>query len=314
MRGYPYVSVLHHDLLQEGEDLHTFCSHIYHYGISWTPSAMEQRIGRIDRVRSLSERRLTAVDRIPNEDHKLQVMFPHLLDTVEVVQVERVLERMNTFLRMMHEGLRTDVEGDGDRHVDLDEAFQQRRRRVPQIADPCTAFPVQENDLRGTVSAPAVKADEAQGLLDRFRQLPSLLGQHTGNLGMRPLLLGAGQVGHRVQPFTLVLIGMHGRTLVRCISPIGQVGTRKRVEEIAHLAANCPVKLGGPGPRGPHLRLTVEGEVLLSGAASIDQCRVDQLIERVLQQADHFERSLLPELDQKLDVFRVDLGRELGHD
>ena len=55
--GYPFVLVTT-DLLQEGEDLHTFCDCVYHYGISWTPSAMEQRTGRIDRVRSLTERRL----------------------------------------------------------------------------------------------------------------------------------------------------------------------------------------------------------------------------------------------------------------
>ena len=46
------------DLLEEGEDLHTFCSAVHHYGISWTPSSVEQRIGRIDRVRSQTDRRL----------------------------------------------------------------------------------------------------------------------------------------------------------------------------------------------------------------------------------------------------------------
>jgi len=37
--GYPFV-LLTTDILQEGEDLHTFCAAIYHYGISWTPSAI----------------------------------------------------------------------------------------------------------------------------------------------------------------------------------------------------------------------------------------------------------------------------------
>lgn len=62
MPGYPLVLVST-ELLQEGEDLHTFCSSIFHYGISWTPSSMEQRIGRIDRVSSQTERRLTALRR-----------------------------------------------------------------------------------------------------------------------------------------------------------------------------------------------------------------------------------------------------------
>ncbi|MCB0787497.1 MAG: hypothetical protein KDC02_25170, partial [Flavobacteriales bacterium] len=92
MPGYPFVLVTT-DLLQEGEDLHPFCSQVYHYGMSWTPSSMEQRIGRIDRVRSQTERRLTGNGEPAEEDRKLQVLYPHLQDTVEVLQVDRVLER-----------------------------------------------------------------------------------------------------------------------------------------------------------------------------------------------------------------------------
>lgn len=51
MPGYPLV-LISTDLLQEGEDLHTFCSSVVHYGISWMPSLMEQRVGRVDRVSS----------------------------------------------------------------------------------------------------------------------------------------------------------------------------------------------------------------------------------------------------------------------
>ena len=100
MPGYPFVLVTT-DLLQEGEDLHSFCSSIYHYGISWTASSMEQRIGRIDRVRSQSDRRLSELHRDAHGDELLQVYFPYLQDTVEILQVERVLERMNVFLKMM---------------------------------------------------------------------------------------------------------------------------------------------------------------------------------------------------------------------
>ena len=104
MPGYPFVLVST-DLLQEGEDLHTFCSSVLHYGTSWTPSSMEQRIGRIDRVRSQSDRRLSGTAVLPEGADRLQVYYPHLEDTVEVLQVQRVLRRMDTFLRLMHEGL-----------------------------------------------------------------------------------------------------------------------------------------------------------------------------------------------------------------
>ena len=49
------------DVLQEGEDLHTFCDRVIHYGVAWTASSMEQRIGRVDRIQSLTERRLRRI-------------------------------------------------------------------------------------------------------------------------------------------------------------------------------------------------------------------------------------------------------------
>ena len=85
--GYPLVLVTT-DLLQEGEDLHTFCSAVHHYGISWMPSSMEQRVGRIDRVNSETERRLTGPNGSADGPAKLQVYYPHLRDTVEVLQVQ----------------------------------------------------------------------------------------------------------------------------------------------------------------------------------------------------------------------------------
>jgi hypothetical protein len=88
MPGYPLLLVTT-DVLQEGEDLHTFCANVIHYGISWTPSAMEQRTGRIDRIQSLTQRRLDNKSEA-EEDKKLQVYYPHLKETVERLQVERV--------------------------------------------------------------------------------------------------------------------------------------------------------------------------------------------------------------------------------
>ena len=65
MPGFPLVLVST-DVLQEGEDLHTFCARVIHYGISWTPSAMEQRTGRIDRIGGLAQRTLDGSDVVPD--------------------------------------------------------------------------------------------------------------------------------------------------------------------------------------------------------------------------------------------------------
>jgi len=82
MPGFPLVLVTT-DVLQEGEDLHTFCRRVVHYGIAWTPSAMEQRTGRIDRIGGLVQ--LDGSTEAPDADDLIQVYYPHLRDTVELL-------------------------------------------------------------------------------------------------------------------------------------------------------------------------------------------------------------------------------------
>jgi len=95
MPGYPYVLVTT-DIFREGEDLHTFCQNIYHYGIAWNSSDMEQRTGRIDRINSLSNRLM--VKHQKNEfDQRIHVFYPYLKKTLEVNQVHRLFLNMNHF-------------------------------------------------------------------------------------------------------------------------------------------------------------------------------------------------------------------------
>ncbi|WP_337238245.1 helicase-related protein, partial [Salmonella enterica] len=46
MPGYPMV-LISTDVFQEGEDLHTFCDAVSHYGLSASPIALEQKVGRV---------------------------------------------------------------------------------------------------------------------------------------------------------------------------------------------------------------------------------------------------------------------------
>ena len=96
MPGFPYV-VITTDVLKEGEDLHTYCSDIYHYGIAWNPSDMEQRTGRIDRINSKSYFKLKE-DKEVTFDNSLHVFYPYLSDTLEVNQVAKVFKKMNAFI------------------------------------------------------------------------------------------------------------------------------------------------------------------------------------------------------------------------
>lgn len=42
-------------VLSEGVDLHRFCRHVIHHDLDWNPSVMEQRTGRLDRIRCKAE-------------------------------------------------------------------------------------------------------------------------------------------------------------------------------------------------------------------------------------------------------------------
>ena len=74
MPGFP-LALVTTDVLQEGEDLHTFCSRVIHYGITWTPSAMEQRTGRIDRIGSLFQRAFDGLELEPSDSDWIQVYY-----------------------------------------------------------------------------------------------------------------------------------------------------------------------------------------------------------------------------------------------
>lgn len=95
MPGFPFVLVTT-DIFREGEDLHTYCQNIYHYGIAWNCSDMEQRTGRIDRINSMSNRRMTEVQKNSFEE-RVHVFYPYLEKTLEVNQVFKLFNSINRF-------------------------------------------------------------------------------------------------------------------------------------------------------------------------------------------------------------------------
>jgi len=313
MPGYPFVLVTT-DLLQEGEDLHTFCSSIHHYGISWTPSSMEQRIGRIDRVRSQTDRRLGARDRDPNGDDLLQVHFPHLQDTVEILQVERVLERMNVFLRLMHEGLISS--STEQKHIDVDKTLSKGRRPIEVIAGTLsTAFPIESNATKGDIKALAVSPNAVVDASSRLTALRVDVG-HRLEIDWMPVnapgqLMGTMKLaGGRIQPFTLFLDSLEGRLLVRCISPIGVVGLAASQAAIEESIRSIRVRLGAVVDREPgSYNLTVQEDVIL-GDPAFDTKRVEAMLRRVGQHADRLELIHLPEKDRPLALFSEKLIQE----
>lgn len=316
MPGYPLVLVST-DLLQEGEDLHTFCSSVQHYGISWTPSSMEQRIGRIDRVRSHTDRRLSRHAGPLAGPHLLQVFFPHLEDTVEVLQVQRVLERMNNFIRLMHEGLST--VGEEEKRLNAAKEFARGRRVIPQILEPLkSAFPVRPEFLRGDAIRPEVGPELASRINERFTSIQNAvlpgLDVRWEPKASSGLLLGTVFLGNRQQPFSLMLQSLNARPLVRCISPVGCVEPEANQDDILDSVVRKSSRIGAIDTEDDRkYDLTVEEDVMLADDPVSDIERISLLIRRVVQQADELEQEHLPGKDESLDSFRSDLEMEGNH-
>jgi hypothetical protein len=314
MPGYPFVLITT-DLLQEGEDLHTFCSSVHHYGISWTPSAMEQRIGRIDRVRSQTDRRLSSLQGVAGGEDWLQVYFPYLQDTVEVLQVERVLDRMSNFLRLTHEGLR--VPPAEQRRIDVPREMIATKKRLEASRDPLrSAFPIPMDATRGPKDALAVGVDLGARIRGRFEKLSSApLGALVVQWGASPprgSLLGTVTLpSGRTQPFTLILRSDDGHPVVRCVSPIGLTSPGEDPGEIVKRTTAVASRLGAiPTKEDRQYDLTVEDDVLLGDPAH-DSTRVALLVRRVTAYADELEQQHYEDgRDAPMSTFERDLRKE----
>jgi hypothetical protein len=69
-------------VLQEGVNLQYNCDNTYHYGIAWTPGDNEQRVGRIDRLFSKTERKIEK-----QNSATLDIYYPYLDNSFDRDQV-----------------------------------------------------------------------------------------------------------------------------------------------------------------------------------------------------------------------------------
>lgn len=312
MPGYPLILVTT-DLLKEGEDLHTFCSNVYHYGIAWMPSELEQRVGRIDRVGSQTERRLGAGLAPLADEELLQVYYPHLRDTVEVLQLRRVYERLNRFMRMMHEGLGTpakeradvDVAQESTRHFVDTEAIRAPLRSAFRVTDAMVAGEVRP--LAATVETAALLRQR----LDAVQALVTAMGAREVTRRDAHHVVGEMLLGRRVQPFTLLLRSLHGHAVLRCVSPVGTYGEDDwDDEEAARMLGEPFVRLAlERNERFEGYDVAIEGDVLL-GAQAHDERRVRELVTRIVGAADRMEQRLLRR-DAGLERMAPGLGAEV---
>jgi hypothetical protein len=244
----------------------------------------------------------------------LQVYYPHLEDTVEVLQVKRVLERMNTFLRLMHEGLSI-PKGD-HRRVDvrreLIEGFQTAEVIRERLR---TAFPVPDWALSGERTTLMTSEGAVKGLVDRFEKLrgcefPGLSIEWEPSTSNGTLLGTVKLRSGRIQPFALLLRSEGERIVVRCVSPIGCVDPESNMLNVEESAQTGRIRLGAILGRDDALYdLTVEDDVIL-GDPSQDAQRMTVLFNCVVEQADILEQIHLPPFDRPMASFKADLQLE----
>lgn len=310
MPGYPCVLVTT-DVLQEGEDLHLFCSRVYHYGLSWTPSSMEQRVGRIDRVRSKAHRQLETLLERPNGDEKLQVFYPHLRETAEAYQVQTVLERLNRFLVLMHKDLKA-PELD-QRQLNIRNEVARGLRDVPAITESLTsAFPVPEEYLGTTHRQLGAGPEVVEKIGEQFLAAVNALRDALNirwieeRIGVR---VGVLKTDDREQPFTLFLRSVDGWPCIRCISPVGTRDCGLIAKDISDAVSERGVRLSVVYNQATlAYEFAIEGDVLLWPGSDATP-RVQTLVNAVTHAADSAEARLLA-IDPAVDDVKDDLSEE----
>jgi len=85
-------------VMAEGVDLHLNCRHVIHHDLSWNPSDIEQRTGRVDRLGSKAEQISESVE----------VFLPFVAETQDEKQYRVVMDRERWFQVLMGEDYRVD--------------------------------------------------------------------------------------------------------------------------------------------------------------------------------------------------------------
>lgn len=149
MPGYPLVLVST-DVFQEGEDLHTFCDSVVHYGISGSPVSIEQKTGRVDRVNSLAQRRLINLEQQALEEDFIQVTFPYVKQSIETLQIRHLCKNINKFIEELHDIGKPSTSANDI--VKLDSAIDSKEDIPDQIMDmlhsPYIAKVINENEYQ----------------------------------------------------------------------------------------------------------------------------------------------------------------------
>lgn len=186
MPGYP-LALVTTDVFQEGEDLHTFCDSVLHYGITGSPISIEQKTGRVDRVYSMAQRRLQSVKADPVADKDLiQVSFPHIKESIELLQVRQLCLNLNDFTNSLNE-IGTQPTGEQDR-VNPEQALKDRSEIPDQIKTFLKSpfvpeIPDESENCQQLIDNIEKAGKQVSETIAYINQLIERHGPHSANLG-----------------------------------------------------------------------------------------------------------------------------------
>lgn len=95
---YPEILIAS-SVLAEGVDLHLNCREVIHHDLSWNPSSLEQRNGRVDRIGAKAERCGQSID----------VFYPYIAETQDDKMYQVVMDRERWFNVVMGERYKVDA-------------------------------------------------------------------------------------------------------------------------------------------------------------------------------------------------------------
>lgn len=179
MPGYP-LALISTDVFQEGEDLHTFCDSVTHYGLSASPVGIEQKNGRVDRVSSFAQRRLLSVpaDSAVRDDQLIQVSFPYVQESIEVLQVRQLCRNLNDFILSLHE-----IGGDTAGQTDLIDTHMALLNKEPvpeQIRKPLRSPFVPDVPRCGSEARIQSINEEEMRIADVTQRIENLIAKQFG--------------------------------------------------------------------------------------------------------------------------------------
>jgi hypothetical protein len=132
---YPDILVAS-SVLAEGVDLHLNCRFVLHHDLSWNPSDIEQRTGRVDRIECKAEKVMRPVE----------VYLPFVAETQDEKQFRVVMDRERWFQVLMGEDYRVD-------DATIEEISQ--RIPLPPLAAHALSFALEVvRDSNASVSVP----------------------------------------------------------------------------------------------------------------------------------------------------------------